>query len=219
MDDKKSCWYPKNICADKFGGFYNQISLNFLYSKNNVMNHKKKSELGIAEIGIWKGATSYQFAKYLNGEGILHIFDYQDKVDNVEAKLNIIGFSNVEKYGSTYKYLDSYNWQLMKILKSSDKPIFDYVYIDGAHTWAIDALTFFLCDLLLKPGGYIDFDDYPWKLRGSTVDPTKIPEISELYTDEQIDSQQVKLIVDILVKRNSFYKEVIRNKIFQKVCS
>jgi hypothetical protein len=40
----------------------------------------------------------------------------------------------------------------------------DYVFLDGAHTFAIDALTFFLTDRLLKIGGHFDFDDYSWKL-------------------------------------------------------
>ena len=40
-------------------------------------------------------------------------------------------------------------------------PIFDYVFIDGAHTWMLDALAFLLVDRLLRVGGYVDFDDYP----------------------------------------------------------
>jgi hypothetical protein len=95
--------------------------------------------------------------------------------------------------------------------------LFDYCFIDGAHTVAIDALTYFLCDKLLKTGGYMDFDDYSWRLRGSSLDPSKIPAIAEQYTDEQIDAYQVKMIIEALVKRDVRYKEVIKDKIFRKL--
>jgi hypothetical protein len=210
-------WYPTKIRAGEFAGAYNNITIDFLTSNRNILSSMQKDQFQIAELGIWKGGTSYQFAKFLDGQGILHLFDFEDKVIEVRNNLNNKGFTNVKTWGCSYKYLDSYNWALMKILKEADKPIFDYIYIDGAHTWTIDALAYFLCDKLLKPGGYIDFDDYCWKLRGSSLDPQKVHLTKKLFTDEQIDERQVKLIVDILVRRNSNYKEVIPNKIFQKI--
>jgi hypothetical protein len=35
-------------------------------------------------------------------------------------------------------------------------PMFDYVHLDGARTWAHDAMAFLLIDLVLQPGGYVD---------------------------------------------------------------
>lgn len=90
----------------------------------------------------------------------------------VKQKLNEAGFFNVIAHGNSRKTMDSYNWSLMKLLQVRREPFFDYVFIDGAHVWAIDALTFFLVDRLLKPGGYIDFDDYDWTIRNSpSVNP------------------------------------------------
>ena len=97
------------------------------------------------------------------------------------------------------------------------KQLFDYCFLDGAHTFAIDALNFFLCDKLTRIGGFIDFDDYGWKIRGSSLDPIKVPAIKEQYTDEQIDSQQVALIIETLVKTDKRYKEIASNKIYQKL--
>jgi hypothetical protein len=74
-----------------------------------------------------------------------------------------------------------------------------------------------LCDLLLNVGGYIDFDDYGWRLRGSSLDPRRVPVTAELYTDAQIDDLQVKAIVDLLVRRGGTYKEIVKNRLFQKV--
>ena len=76
---------------------------------------------------------------------------------------------------------------------------------------------FFLCDKLTRVGGFIDFDDYHWRLRGSSLDPSKVPEIAEQYTAEQIDSKQVQFIVDGLVKTDKRYQEIETNKSYRKV--
>ncbi len=114
--------------------------------------------------------------------------------------------------------LDSYNWSLMRMLEQSDgRPVFDYVFVDGAHTWAHDALAFLLVDRLLVPGGYVDFDDYRWSLRNSpSMNPQAFPDVEVLYSEEQIDSRQVALVVDLLVRPDSHYEELVENKVFRK---
>jgi hypothetical protein len=172
----------------------------------------------IAEIGIYEGYTSIEIARVLNGIGELHLFDFEDKVARVRQKIEAAGFSNVKTFGSSYKLLDSYNWHLGKLVSKHDSPIYDYVFIDGAHTFAIDALTFFLSDRLLKIGGYIDFDDYEWTLAGSSsLRPDVFPLTRKLYTPEQINCRQVKMIVDALVRKSGRYKEVLSEKVFQKL--
>ncbi len=196
--------YPRSIAASE----PNHSTISFIESTNCK---------NIAEIGIYEGATSLEFAKYLRGAGNLALFDYEDIVDKVKYKLIKNGFRNFNTYGCSYKYLDSYNWQLMKILKNNTDPVYDYVYLDGAHTWAIDGFTFFLVDRLLMPGGFIDFDDYNWSFDISpSLNPRVFPLTSKLYTDEQIKCSQVKLIIDLLVKRDGRYKAAIENKIYQK---
>jgi Methyltransferase domain len=175
-----------------------------------------KSQM-VAEIGIYEGHTSLEIAKVLNGSGELHLFDYQDRVDDVGRKIERAGFKNIKMFGSSYKLLDSYNWQLAKLIETIDLPIYDYVFLDGAHTFAIDALTFFLADRLLKIGGYFDFDDYYWKLgSSSSLSPERFPLTAKLYTREQIDACQVEMIVRLLVRKSGRYREVVENKVFQK---
>ncbi|MEA5446508.1 class I SAM-dependent methyltransferase [Gammaproteobacteria bacterium AB-CW1] len=209
-------WYPERILAGEFGEKFNSTTIKFIEQHSGLMDVPDKSVLRFAEIGIWKGGTSYQLARLLNDKGELYLFDYQEKVDFVSQRLAESGFRKVRGFGSSQRYLDSYNWALGQLLENHPYPIFDYVYLDGAHTWAVDALTFFLADKLLKPGGFFDFDDYGWRLRGSSLDPEKVPETSEMYTDEQIDAKQVKLIVERLVRPSGRYTEVVKNKIFRK---
>jgi predicted O-methyltransferase YrrM len=172
----------------------------------------------IAEIGIWKGFTSLEVARFLNHEGTLDLFDFHDNVAAVREKLADQGFTNVRTFGCSYKLLDSYNWQLAKLVEQHPEPIYDYMFLDGAHTWAIDALTAFLADRLLKVGGYIDFDDYKWTLAGSpSLNPKAFPLTAKLYTEEQIAARQVAMIVNLIIRRDRRYREIVPNKVFQKI--
>ena len=73
----------------------------------------------IAEIGIYNGYTSEGFARFLNGRGELHLYDYEFKVSAVVKKLNEAGYRNVRGIPNSSKSLDSYNWSLMKVLEES----------------------------------------------------------------------------------------------------
>jgi len=172
----------------------------------------------IAEFGILNGDTTEEIAKIIGSDGEIHIFDFEHNVANVINRLQAVGFKNIIGYGTSTKLLDSYNWSLSKLIEKHTEPIFDYAFIDGAHTWNVDALTFFLVDRLLVVGGFIDFDDYNWSLKISpTLAPDRFPKTLEMYTDEQIEDPQVKRLVDLLVKRDDRYEEIVANKIYRKI--
>jgi predicted O-methyltransferase YrrM len=170
-----------------------------------------------AELGVYEGDTALAIAAILDGSGELHLFDFEDRVEAVVGRLRRAGHDNVFAHPNSRRLLDSYNWSLMRLLAQHRGPIFDYVFIDGAHTWAHDALAFLLVDRLLRPGGFVDFDDYSWTLRRSpSMNPVAFPEVEGLYTDDQIDAAQVALVVDLLVKADASYEELVPNKIFRK---
>jgi hypothetical protein len=130
------------------------------------------------------------------------------------------GHANVIAHPNSRRLMDSYNWSLMELLAEHREPVFDYVFLDGAHTWALDALAFLLVDRLLAPGGYVDFDDYPWTIaRSPSMGPDVFPDVRRLYTDEQITRPQVALVVDLLVRRDPAYTEVVPDKVFQKAAA
>jgi predicted O-methyltransferase YrrM len=171
----------------------------------------------VAEIGIYRGHTSREIAKLLPPSGELHLFDFQSTVDPVVRALEKAGHTRVVGHGNSDKVLDSYNWSLMKVIRDNPDPIYDYVFIDGAHTWLHDGLAYFLVDRLLKPGGHVDFDDYDWSFAKSpSLRPSEFPKTAEWYTPEQIEARQVALVVDLLVRRDPGYLEVVENRIFRK---
>jgi predicted O-methyltransferase YrrM len=170
-----------------------------------------------AEIGVYKGDTALAVAQVLGGRGEIHLFDYEDRVAAVAARLRAAGHDNVVAHPNSRRLLDSYNWSLMRVLQEHGGRVFDYVFLDGAHTWAHDALAFALADRLLVPGGYLDFDDYAWTLRASpSMNPQAFPEVEQLYSEDQIDARQVALVVDLLVRPDPRYAEVVPNKVFRK---
>jgi predicted O-methyltransferase YrrM len=170
-----------------------------------------------AEVGVYKGYTTRAVAEVLNGEGEIHLFDFEDRLDPVIASLRAAGHENVVGHANSRRLMDSYDWSLMKVLADARQPVFDYVFLDGAHTWALDALAFCLVDRLLLPGGVVDFDDYAWTLGGSpSMRPEAFPDVRRLYTDEQIAARQVALVIDLLVRRDERYEEILPNKAFRK---
>lgn len=203
-------WYPTSLRVSPEG---TPATYEFMATVFDAQAH-----FHYAEFGIYRGDTAVQVAQRFPN-AVLHLFDFHETLDEARPKLQ--GLPNrVHWYGNSQRYNDSYNWSLMQLIATQrGRPLFDYCFLDGAHTVAVDALNFFLADRLLNTGGYMDFDDYTWRLRGSSLDPEKVPAIAAQYTDEQIDAQQVKLIVEHLVRPDRRYEEVLRNKVFRKTAA
>jgi predicted O-methyltransferase YrrM len=97
----------------------------------------------------------------------------------------------------------SYTWFLHDTLRSQLKadgevePKYDFVYIDGAHSWDVDALAFALVDRLLVPGGWILFDDLTW------VFDARWPNVP----DYQRSLAQVREVWELLVLTHPGYDE------------
>jgi predicted O-methyltransferase YrrM len=170
-----------------------------------------------AEIGVYEGDTTLRIAEQLGGRGQLHLFDFEDRLDHVIGRLEAAGHRNAIAHPNSRKIMDSYNWSLMRLLQERRDPVFEYVYLDGVHTWGVDALAFLLIDRLLKPGGLIEFDDYGWTIeRSPSMNPLAFPAAERLYTREQIEVPQVELVVDLLVRGDPRYEEVAENRLFRK---
>ena len=48
------------------------------------------------------------------------------------------------------------------------------------------------------------------------IAPAAFPEIEALYTEEQIATPQVALVVALLARRDERYEEVVADKVFRK---
>ena len=126
-----------------------------------------------AEFGIYEASTAFSILDACP-QARVSLFDFDHTIEKARQRLAAFG-DRVKYYGNTQRHLDSYNWPLALLIRDNPGPIFDYVFLDGAHTYAVDALTFFLCDRLLKVGGYADFDDYGWRLARVLHRPDQSP--------------------------------------------
>lgn len=183
--------------------------------------YQKLSPIRYAEIGVYEGDTAVAVAKMLPDDSDMHLFDFKYRIDQVVERLeqdaDLKDKSLQVRVSSNSELLyDSYNWSLGKALAEGVE--YDFVFIDGAHTWHHDALAFLLTDRMLAEGGIVVFDDYMWSLQTSpTMNPQVFPEILQQYTGEQLITHQVKMVVDLLVKPDDRYEELIPNVAYQKV--
>lgn len=100
----------------------------------------------------------------------------------------------------------SYTWRLLKMLEEDPAPRFDLCYLDGAHSWDVDGFAFFLVDKLLRPGGWIIFDDVNWSF-ATSVSMAHLDWVKAMPEEER-EAQQVRKIVDLLVRPHPGYGEV-----------
>lgn len=169
------------------------------------------------ELGFAHGASSGYIAAALDelGAGTLTSVDLAGSADfepTIETTLERLGLNSRVKIK---REVNSYNWFLKKQIETQTedgvcKPCYDFIFIDGAKNWTIDGLAFFLSDKLLRPGGWILFDDYSWRYadamaRGKTrSDGVTNRELS----DDQIAEANIAAVFNLLVAQHPAYDEL-----------
>lgn len=184
---------------DVFGMNLNQAQkLTKFLESNNLYN--------LLELGFAHGVSSCYMAGYIEevGKGHLTTIDLRtaktNRNPNIESLLSKL---NLEQYVTPFFERVSYNWRLMKLIEKNKKPVFDFCYIDGAHDWYNDGFAFFLVDKLLKPGGWIIFDDINWSYNSSPS--LKDSDFVKNMDDDERSLPQVGKVFDLLVKTHPFY--------------
>ena len=156
----------------------------------------------ILELGTGNGKGTFIMAAALeeNGAGRVESYD----LDLVERRVpNVFEMLAIRDLG---RYVDmklspySYTWQLMEQIRQAGAGpgktvgVYDFCFIDGAHTWNVDALAFLLSDMLLKPGAWVLLDDLGWR-----------PPAPATSLSGPTDVAQVDLIAELLIRPNPEY--------------
>jgi predicted O-methyltransferase YrrM len=163
-----------------------------------ILSHKLVNCL---ELGFYHGVSSAYIAGALHemGDGQLVTIDTvraKQLKPNIEELIRGLGLEDFVTY---YFEPSSYTWRLMKFLQDPDFEKFDFCYIDGGHTWDTTGFAYFLVSRLLKPGGWILFDDLNWTHQNPAVRNT--PRVKAMAEDER-SAAQVRLVYELLVKRD-----------------
>jgi predicted O-methyltransferase YrrM len=103
---------------------------------------------------------------------------------------------SVRERATVFFEYSGYNWRMYHLLAQRPRPQFDLVFLNGRHSWDADGFAFLLAEQLLAPGGIVIFAALRWSIANS---PTMTEAAKHIPADQR-DSQQVKLVVDELVK-------------------
>ena len=179
---------------------------------------KEKRPLVAAEVGVGIGATTLQILKILGLGDTLYLFDFQDVIDAFTADIakhsDYANGVNIISLGNSRKTYDSFNWRfaeiiLQKLYVKESPQIFDAVYLDGAHTFMHTTAACCLLKKMLKPSGYLVFDDVFWTLAGYRGrKPEAAESLGKGYTEEQINTPHVAMVVDIFMRTDPEYSQV-----------
>lgn len=183
---------------------------------------KRKKEEGIpicvAEIGVGLGATAVKTCEILDEKDTYYCFDFEDTVSKLVHDLQLIDTVDckINGVGNTYKKYDSYNWGLSQLIfnmrEEGKDGLFDVVYLDGAHTFAFDGLTCCLLKELLKPSGYIIFDDLYYTIANTDLERPNLPSYVEglknEYTKEQMEDRQVLRVINLFMIKDKNFERI-----------
>ena len=134
---------------------------------------KGKADIHALEIGSFEGRSALWFLENVLTDSTASITCVDIWVGPYEKLFD----ENVKVYGQSNK--------LIKVKSRSDEALrklnrdsFDFIYIDGSHLAKDVLVDAVLAWDLLKPGGYIIFDDYNWYGVRSWLVPNFTPKIA-----------------------------------------
>lgn len=164
----------------------------------------------ILELGFGHGNSTCYMAAALDELARGHIVT----IDNESARRRspdihtLLERTNLHRYVTPIYAHTSYNWELMRFLQAHrrgepEAPTFEFAFVDGAHTWEVDGLAFFLVDRLLEPDGWVLFDDVHWTLAASPTvrDSPRVKALSE----EERRTPQIMRVFSLLAMQQPGY--------------
>jgi predicted O-methyltransferase YrrM len=137
------------------------------------------------------------------GVGRLTSVDRETARGRVPSATEMMEKSGLRPYVDLIFHPISYNWFLMDCIREGRK--FDFCFLDGAHTWEVDGLAFYLVNECLVPGGMIIFDDLDWSFANSPSLHDK-PYILGKPEFER-NMCQIRQVFELLVKRHASFTD------------
>ena len=151
----------------------------------------------VLELGFYHGKSTAFMAAILEERGSGHIvtMDHESAKRRTPPIDEVLGQLGLRHRVTPVYAQRSFTWELGRLIEQNPSPRFDFCYIDGAHTWDGTGFSFFLVDLLLKPGGWVLFDDLNWTISNSPA-AMKNKNLFADYPEEERKAQQVRKVWD-----------------------
>ena len=166
----------------------------------------------ILELGTGHGVSAAYMAAALDeigGEGRIVTLDKVGHGFDPAPMLGELGL--LDRIELVLRDDSSYTWYLKEVIESrSDsngncEPLYDFCFIDGAKTWTIDGLAFFLVEKLLRPDGWLLLDDLEWSFDSS---PSGVAEPFPLSAAERREPK-VRAVFDLLIRQHPSFTECV----------
>lgn len=168
-----------------------------------IREHRLKDVL---ELGFYHGVSSCYFAAAVEPLGgrltTIDLASAGKRSPNITELLEACGLTDLV---DVYFEPQSFTWRLMRMLEDGKGPRFDLVYLDGGHTWDVTGFAFFLVDRLLRPGGWLIFDDIDWSFANSNAlqDNARLKKMPADY----LETPQVRKVFELLVQQHPSYTD------------
>lgn len=169
-----------------------------LFMRDFIVQHDARD---ILEVGFFHGKSSAYFAAILEdlGRGHLVTMDLETarkREPNIEHVLSSL---ELEHRVTPVFAERSYTWEMAKMIRAEPRPLFDLCYFDGGHTWDGTGFGFVLVDMLLRPGGWIIFDDLDWTIDKATQGMRKVPKTWQKCSPDERAAPAVNLVFQFMV--------------------
>jgi predicted O-methyltransferase YrrM len=166
----------------------------------------------VLELGTGHGGSACWLATgvRLNGGGTLTTMD-RDSAPSVEQLLKSAGVAEMTRVVRTPR---SYTSELMQLIQANTvdyrcNPQFDFCFVDGAHNWDTDGFAFFLVEKLLRPGGWLVFDDLDWTYATTLSLAPVDAEVASFMSPEERSTPQIRDVFELLVRQHPGF-DVVR---------
>jgi predicted O-methyltransferase YrrM len=154
----------------------------------------------VLELGFnWGVSSCYIAAALKRNGGHLVTIDLASRAafdPGIENFLSRLGLGDT---CTVYFETSTYNWRLREFLRMPESPVFDLIFLDGAHLFEPDGLAFILGERLLRGGGLFLFDDYRWTIQGSPHFQRN-PGLVQQYSEQEKSVPHVKEVFELLVQ-------------------
>jgi len=171
----------------------------------------------ILELGIAHGTATCYMAAALEeiGGGTITAVDlteaatwFQPTPEEQLAKTGLSRFVNLVRMQT------GYTWFLhdeIRRLTVNDRCAteYDLCIIDGPKNWTIDGCAFFLVEKILKPNGWLIFDDYYWTYGEADAGRSETDGITHrLLSEAERTTPHVREIFELLVKQHPSFGQL-----------
>lgn len=155
----------------------------------------------VLEIGFHKGRSSCYIASVLEemGRGHLTTIDRRGALEHDPSIHDTLSRTGLAHRVTPIFAERSYTWELGRMIRSDPRPAFDLCYFDGGHTWDMTGFGLLLVDALLRPGGWIVFDDLDWSIEGSIARrPESRRKSFASYSEDERTAKPVRMVWETL---------------------